>query len=267
MFKILVIAFMSLIYGGLFCFIYHKYKDCKANPRKYNEIPNFEEYRYSIWYYNPKKFYGKGSLVEHGIPFAFFLCFGYVFYYSITICLYESLAAKMHDVVFIYLINILWPFSTGVVLIAAFFIADVYLMLSERPKNICYVQSHLCIHSRRSEIFKERCIFALISVVALALLRVGFNSEFGYVDGNTLVRMPLFSLSEQVYELDDLADVRITYDYKGEVDEYILVNEKGQRFDIAKYGYFGYFEDEEVTLHEYVEPIISEQNYTLSDLS
>ena len=133
-------------------------------------------------------------------------------------------------------------------------------MLSKRPKNICFVQSQLCVNKRRSLVFKERCIFAMIGIVVVALLRVGFNSEFGYVEGNTLVRMPMFSLSEQVYELDDLADVRITYDYKGEVDEYVLVNEKGQRFDIAKRSYYCNANGEDGVLYDYVEPIIACQS-------
>ena len=258
--KLAFVIIIAAIYGGAFCFVYYKYRDCKVDPGKYNEIPNFEEYRYSIWYYNPKKFYGKGSLVEHGLPFTFLFCLGYVFYISAMICVYHYLAPINHSVHFVYGIAAWSVVLICVAFISVCFISDVYLMLSKRPKNICYVQSQLCAHSRRSDVFKERCIFAMIAILALMITRYCTNSEFGYIEDNTLVRMPMFSFFEQVYDLDELADFRISYDIEGEVDECVLVNDKGQHFDIARAGYRCFYDHEEVSLCEYIAPIIIQQN-------
>ncbi len=249
-------AFFCTFYGMLFAFIFRKYRDCKAYPAKYNEIPNFEEYRNSVWYYNPKKSYGKGTLVQHGIPIIHFLCIGVVMWLLLSISHIIKIIAPADIAVFSHCFSIwqmviylcTWP--------SVFFIADYFLMQSKRPQNICYVQSQLCANKRRSTVFQEHTLFALISVVVILVFRLSTTAEFGYVDDRTLVYMPMFGVTEQVYELDELADVKLTYDFEGNLEHYYITNDKGQSFDIEKSGLCCLIGDEEVDFREYVDAII-----------
>ena len=119
--KLAVIAIVAVVYGGLFWVIYRKYKDCKANPGKYNEIPNFEEYRYSIWYYNPKKSYGIGTSVRHNVPPITFLCLGYFYYYAVTSGIYYYLGMSSHNFCYVSLLTIWFMLLMFLAMPASFF--------------------------------------------------------------------------------------------------------------------------------------------------
>ena len=229
--KLFMLALVFVWHAAAFAIIYWKYKDCKKNPREYDVIPNYQEYCRSVWFYNPKKSYGVGTRVHYASPAIVPV---FVLWLWIVLSTYFLIYLVMRtDMTFFVSTNgyiVILLYST---IILPYVLNNLWAMHSRRPKVICYVQAYMCRRKRRSVVFQENCIFAMIGIVIVLLFRLCVLSEFGYVEDHTLVVIPRFSLTEQVYDLDDLASIEKEYDSEGYYKHYYIVNKDMQKYDVG----------------------------------
>lgn len=75
---------------------------------------------------------------------------------------------------------------------------------------------------------------AILLTILVFFVRVIMLNNYGYVDGETIVYNPVFSLDEQVFNLGETDHFDVVCNGDGsKIKHCYIYNERGQKFDLA----------------------------------
>jgi hypothetical protein len=229
-----------------------KYNDVKKNPAKYyKEIPGYEAYRWSKWYWNPRKAYGKDDPPSRVTPTLFVLIIVFPFVLIASVFLSQNYDIPPNALGF-GVNGSLWA---ALALFSSFAIGytlpALYALHSTRANDIAYTLFQMG-KQRRNVLWEVWLKRTIVSAVLFSISWAVYLCSYGYVSESEIVYKSIFKPNEQVFEFSSLKDIVIETDDKGEIKQYYLVNESGETFDVYWYGYSFLFQNEELDFKEYV---------------
>ena len=225
----IVIEILSIFWIS---FLAYKLSTIRANPQKYDRIPNYEQYRNSSWYWPEKKDHHKGDPPDLATRYAIPFFFGVALYYFLsTVCVLNFFVPRGGNTVR-FIGNSGW-------LVVAYLLYALYALLLafyfplffRSPEAICF--STFCIYPRRSrsEKWVKMSRFALVVALILMSFRFFALTHTGYASEKEIVYRPFWHISEQRFVYDELIDIQYETGKDG-VSHCYIMNTNGQRFDL-----------------------------------
>lgn len=226
---------LTIIYASALYFLINRLKQIRKYPKKFDTVPGYEEYRKSSWYWPTYREYGKGTPPDNcGLPAAGLTTVLMVAWYFITHYLYIVFLARSKGGDSIFVPNAFQGINVLIVIPFCFFGGDYLTMYSKRPVSICNNLHRIFRKDTRSTAWEKMTKAAILLTILVFFVRVIMLNNYGYVDGETIVYNPVFSLDEQVFNLGETDHFDVVCNGDGsEIKHCYIYNERGQKFDLA----------------------------------
>ncbi len=241
--KTAILIFMVLIHTATLAYLVWKLKHVLTYPRRYNDIPGYEEYKKSPWCWDARKGFGKndppGYSPQHCMGTSLIVSAWFFITQPITILA----AFDSPNTAFCCTpVTILAMFLGMAVALAASCFLPLY---SKKPAKICFTIFHLFRGKQRWIVWKRMIIIMLVSLSIFFPIRVMGFFNYAYADEEKLVFSPAYTIKEYVFEYENISEIETVLDENGETEHYYIYNEDGKRFDLCG----GIFEKNEIREH------------------
>lgn len=235
MIKTIFVGFLLCVYLSAMVFLYVRYIDVKKNPKKYDTIPGYDEYKKSEWFWEPKKEFTKIDPPGQSDKFGpgIFLFTGLILYVSVNI-LPDVIAKKNEATIIIGFMWSKWSILPLVIGISfSMFLGFFLPMFSKKPIAISANLHYVFKGRRRSYAWRKMLTLALAFCALMMPLHILSVLNYGYANSERIVYSPFFSFEEQVFEYDDIQNIKVIYSDDNErITQYLIYNSKGECFDV-----------------------------------
>lgn len=226
---------LLVFYASALYFLVHRLDQIQKYPKKFDAVPGYEEYRKSSWYWPTYHAYYYGTppnnCVVPAIGITWILALAW---YGLSQYLYLVLIIRNKGGESPFISYALHGIYLCFALAFCFFLGFYLTMYSKRPVAICNNLHVIFRKDTRSTAWEKMTKMAICFTLLMFFVRVLALYNYGYVDNGKIVYNPIFSLKEQVFDLNEIDNFDwVCDDDENKIKHCYIYNEGGQKFDLA----------------------------------
>ena len=229
------------------------------NPEKYDQIPGWERYKHSKFFWPATIPYERFDFAHHVLPSSSWLVPLLFIVYIRSQIYIHSLGSTLPCLTFRFTPPYLMLLEICVLLFGSFAFAGYLALHSRLPRDICYTTVHMQQGDPRHKVWKKTTLQLIVCLVILCPLHLFSLSNGGYINETALVCYRGFSAEQTVYEFSEIKSCEITYnETEKEIVSYIIENSTGDTIDLRDYNHISIITNSDADPWEIADPNIPE---------